>query len=583
MDKPHRQSITMDEIIENLPVPVMIVRHHTVIYGNHSFWEFYLPDDTQGIPLPKNTPNIDIYNLVKQDNRGALREFLISLSTQEKSFETILISADKEYTPVLIYGRCLNPKSDIENRIHLLCCTDISAKLKNEFLLYEMLEEIDEIFFVISLEGRIQYINKRGLMLLHANEETIKNQVYSQIFTEIQWPHLSNIIQMAQRSMMPVHDQEIIVRLKSGIRSYLANIVPIHDFNHTYSLLMCSLHDITKFNEKISLASQLEKIIQSIPDPMIIVDQHLEIRLMNNASLEFCDINPIQIRNAAMPLCSDVFHTSDCGTKNCPMYKVLKEDESIRDNEIQINDSSGKEHTFLLSIIQLNMNASSQLFLLRYSDITRKKEYERELKIYQQKLKEENTKLQEKIFQMKITPVHESPSQQSAVPSRKVESKPVEHMLEPGTTYLSITETNSKAYPYFLQEVHAGKLGLVISRTHPDKIRKQYNLKETPIVWVNSTKVDEQHKYVQPNLQILLHLVKNFLKETQEKEENCIILIDCIEYLGIYNEYKKLIQFFEVINENITLFQAKCIVRITSEAFDPRQMTLFKRSTALLD
>ncbi|MHA1584537.1 MAG: DUF835 domain-containing protein [Promethearchaeota archaeon] len=583
MSKPATNRLTMEEILENLPVPVMIIRHHSVVYGNQSFWEFYLPDEADDYDLNKHSQSVDMYELVKKDNRGALREYLVTLGSLEKSFETILISSDKEYTPVLISGRCLNPANPIESRIHLLCCMDISSKLKNEFLLYEMLEEIDEIFFVISFEGRIQYINRRGIMLLRTNEEKIKNRKYNEIFLDLQWPHLTQIIEMANRTMMPVHDQEITARLDTGMHTYLANIVPIHDFNRSYSLLMCSLHDITKFNQKINLASQLERIIQSIPDPMIIVDENLEIRLINNATLELSDINPLQIRDSAMPLCSDVFHLRKCNTDSCPMYKFLHNKKPIKDMEMEIQDAHGRMRTFLLTIIEIEMKTSARLFLMRFSDITIKKEYEKELKVYQAKLQEENVKLQEKIFQMKITPVLETSKAKSKKIKAKTQVQDKETLLDINTSYLCLDSNEDMAYSRFLNQVHAGRLGLVISRMHPDKIRKKYNLKETPIVWVNNSIVDEQKKYVQPNLQILLHLFKNFLKETNDKENTSVILFDCLEYLGIYNDFKKLVQFFEVINENITLNNSIGIFKIHSDAFSIKELALLKRSTIPLN
>ena len=207
---------------------------------------------------------------------------------------------------------------------------------------------------------------------------------------------------------------------------------------------MCSLYDITKFNEKINIGAQLEKIIQSIPDPMIIVDENLEIHLINNASLELRNINPSQIRDSAMPLCSDVFRREICNTPDCPMQRLLHSKEKIRDLEVEILDYLGKKHTFFLTIIPLQMSSASPLYLLRYSDITAKKEYEHELKIYQQKLQEENIKLQEKIFEMKITPVHEKPVKVKAKTGQSQKKK-----LSPSKGYSLLHQTiphNNKTY-----------------------------------------------------------------------------------------------------------------------------------------
>ena len=52
--------------------------------------------------------------------------------------------------------------------------------------------------------------------------------------------------------------------------------------------------------------------------------------------------------------------------------------EEIRDEEVEMLDDVGKLRTFLLSIIPLQMVTDQQFFLMRFSDITTKKEYEKE-------------------------------------------------------------------------------------------------------------------------------------------------------------------------------------------------------------
>lgn len=583
MSKSPRNSLTMDEILENLPSPVLIVKFHKIVWANQSFWEFYLPDEAQEFPMPQNPPTIDIYQLVKRNSRGSLREYLLSLSSLEKPFETILISSDEEYTPVLISGRCLNPVSEIEDRVFLLVCTDISDKLKSEFLLYEMLEQIDEIFFVISLENQyLQYINKRGLMLLRKNEDDIKNRKYTDFFPELNWPHLNNLIDLSTRNMMPLHDKEITARFSSGVKVYFANIIPINDFSHTYRLMLVTLREITQFRAKINLANQLEKIIQSIPDPMLIVDENLETRLINHATVNLRGINPLRIKEPIALLCSEIFQRPECNTDQCPIRRMIHFNEDIKDEEVELLDEMGKLRTFLLSIIPLQMITEQHFFLMRFSDITTKKEYEKELTIYQKKLKEENVKLQQEITQMKITPVHEKPIKKTQIKTKQ--NAIVEKIMDLslGTSYI-FTDTNMDIpYNAFISQVHSGKLGLVISRLHPDKIRKKYSLKETPIVWVNNSIVDENKRYIQPNLQIILHLLKAFLKEASNNNEKSIILIDCLEYLTIYNEFKKIIQFYEVLSENIVIYNGTSITTLDPDAFDSKEFALLKRGSEIL-
>ncbi len=583
MSKTPRESLTMDEILENLPSPVLIVKFHKIIWANQSFWEFYLPDEAQDFSMPQNPPQIDMYQLVKRNSRGSLREYLLSLSSLEKPFETILISADEEFTPVLISGRCLNPVSQIEDRVFLFVCTDISDKLKSEFLLYEMLEQIDEIFFVISLENQtLQYINKRGLMLLRKNEEEIKKRNYQEFFPELKWPHLSNLIDIATRNMMPLHDKEITARLTTGIKVYFANIIPINDFSHTYRLMLVTLRDITKFQSRINIANQLEKIIQSIPDPMVIVDENLETRLINHATVRLRGINPLRIKEAIPFLCSEIFPRPECNTELCPIRRMIQLNEEIRDEEVEMIDDVGRLRTFLLSIIPLQMVTDQQFFLMRFSDITTKKEYEKELTIYQKKLKEENLKLQQEITQMKITPVHEKPIKKPQIKTKSKIPKEKTPDLESGTSYLFTGIDMEFPYTTFIDQVHSGKLGLVISRIHPDKIRKKYALKETPIVWVNNSMMDENKRYIQPNLQIILHLLKTFLKEASSKKGKSIILIDCIEYLTIYNDFKKIIQFYEVLSENIVISDSISITTLDPDAFEPKEFALLKRGSEIL-
>jgi len=129
-----------------------------------------------------------------------------------------------------------------------------------------------------------------------------------------------------------------------------------------------------------------------------------------------------------------------------------------------------------------------------------------------------------------------------------------------GQGVLVETKGDDLAYRMFINEIASGSQGLLIARTHPDQIRERYGLKSTPILWL--TTIPGSDSIDPKSISLLLHSAIEFLK----KKNGSIIMMDGLEYLGVYNRPEAILQFIYTLRDTTTMTGSKLIVAVDPEA-----------------
>ena len=143
-------------------------------------------------------------------------------------------------------------------------------------------------------------------------------------------------------------------------------------------------------------------------------------------------------------------------------------------------------------------------------------------------------------------------------------------ILKPGHSYL-FKNKMEKAFEIFVDQVLGGYEGLCISREYPPKIKQQYELEKTPIIWLTEEKV-EGEKTIH-SLQNLSLLISNFLSSAK----NGVILLDGIEYLIVNHGFNSCIQFLQLLRSRIQRYSGILIAPLLVDALDIKDLKLIER------
>jgi len=151
--------------------------------------------------------------------------------------------------------------------------------------------------------------------------------------------------------------------------------------------------------------------------------------------------------------------------------------------------------------------------------------------------------------------------------------------LEEGISYMIMEESPGLSFEIFLDMVTHDHEGICISRMFPRRIRSNYKLKETPVLWLCSDEGEKEKNCIgYPHLGRLYELISSFLKDSSRP----VVLLDGFEYLITQNEYKSTLKFLQVIIENIAMSGGILILPINPPAMDEKDLNLLIREMTVV-
>ena len=160
---------------------------------------------------------------------------------------------------------------------------------------------------------------------------------------------------------------------------------------------------------------------------------------------------------------------------------------------------------------------------------------------------------------LSIKPLHEEGK-------LKINNKELQKFsLDYTNQYLVCTKNPvESSYNILIDKLSKKNYGLIITTQKPDDIRKQYNLKTTPIIWLTDLETDELS--IGPNdIRQLQATIDNFTKSIPQS----FVLLDGLDYLIKKNSFSKILFFVKSVK--ISIHCHKSIFIIPSEKYDLTQ------------
>lgn len=118
--------------------------------------------------------------------------------------------------------------------------------------------------------------------------------------------------------------------------------------------------------------------------------------------------------------------------------------------------------------------------------------------------------------------------------------------------------------------------GLIVAREYPESIRKNYSIQVTPIIWL--TESPGERRVAPTSLAVLTDTITRFM----ESNPNSIILLEGIEYLVTFNDFKKVMKSLDSLNETTWITKTRLLIALDPLAFDSKDLALLERDRKVL-
>jgi PAS domain S-box-containing protein len=145
------------------------------------------------------------------------------------------------------------------------------------------------------------------------------------------------------------------------------------------------------------------------------------------------------------------------------------------------------------------------------------------------------------------------------------------YSLEPGYMYLYNKRKGSHYMDVFSDQVKHNIQGLCITRHNPERIRKQYGIEKTPIIWLTENDGDKEETCIKPeNINVLAATIKKFISDANDG----FVLLDGMEYILMKNGYGAFQRFVNTINDRVMKSKCRVLFCIDTQALHDRQYHL---------
>ena len=152
----------------------------------------------------------------------------------------------------------------------------------------------------------------------------------------------------------------------------------------------------------------------------------------------------------------------------------------------------------------------------------------------------------------------------------------VQRWLEPSRGYIIREKKPVKSFEIFCDLVTHGIPGFIISRQHPERIRRKYRLLKTPIIWLSRLKLKET---LSPDdLHKLNYIMENFTRKCEES----VILLDGVEYLITQTDFKSIMKYLQGLKDIVVLNNSRLIIPLYENTLTTIEYSIFEREFQIL-
>lgn len=150
-------------------------------------------------------------------------------------------------------------------------------------------------------------------------------------------------------------------------------------------------------------------------------------------------------------------------------------------------------------------------------------------------------------------------------PALKLFSELVTLPLRPDAEILGTKESAADTLEFLIPR------GLAVTRDFPEGLRKTYNIHVTPIIWL--TESAGELRIAPTSLAVLTDTIIRFM----ENNPNSIVLLEGVEYLITFNDFKKVLKSLDSLNETTWISKSRLLIALNPKAFDEKEVALLER------
>jgi len=145
--------------------------------------------------------------------------------------------------------------------------------------------------------------------------------------------------------------------------------------------------------------------------------------------------------------------------------------------------------------------------------------------------------------------------------------------VKPGLGYIIKEERPERCFKIFKELLDKDVSGICITRTHPQRIKEEYQLDNIPIYWLSSDAPNKKDVVVPTFLPQLNTIIIDYI----QKYKNVVILLEGIEYLIDQNDFKAVLNLIHSLNDYIMGSQARLIIPINPHILKDRELHMLGR------
>jgi len=149
--------------------------------------------------------------------------------------------------------------------------------------------------------------------------------------------------------------------------------------------------------------------------------------------------------------------------------------------------------------------------------------------------------------------------------------------LEDGRSYVVKEKKPERGLALFLAAIEKGYRPLLVTRQHPNHVRKAHIGVDIRAIWLSTTLGND---YIDPHN---LNALTNEILAHVGGGGRSTILLDGLEYLMINNDPPRIWKFLEYLNEIVAQTAAILLISVDERTFEPRDLALLERNAVVIE
>ncbi len=148
--------------------------------------------------------------------------------------------------------------------------------------------------------------------------------------------------------------------------------------------------------------------------------------------------------------------------------------------------------------------------------------------------------------------------------------------LKGGTGYLPEDFPLKEFYGFLEEEAKRGVPLIVVTRTHPKRLQRDFDLGGNLIIWLSQTVSGENDivQTIRPESSIKIHMAfEGFFLENEEG----FSMLDGGEYLITQNGFNMTMKLIQLLNEKVMLSDCVFLLPVNTGALKPHELGLLRR------